>query len=396
MSCFKISNLKAHLPVYMRKGAKKATRNLLTVVTAMRRIVPSATLLKRMSPGEKKPAFLYEYVEPTKKFSADFTHQAEIFSETEQLPTMNDESVYEELKATETVNDEWVKDETSLSPLPAYDKTMLETLQRYKFLTEKAFFENAHMADDDSLIEILNMEVDTFPMILEAFNEKNSSTIKYVTNSRDILNFAINNEWRGRQLFLFNNSHHTLCVDLFKDQNNNISVITIDSLSDTDPYFIEKNVASTFIWSDNIPARVSIMSLKTNVQKNMAGCKFFSLHFAKTAMKNENLLRQHKENISRIERTGLKPHYLYDIAKSEAILDAHYYKHAHSLTRLDQLPPEKKAASLCKHGNIIERTHQFRVQRTDKKDVRTFSNSIDHFRRKQIDNGEAFLKARLV
>lgn len=103
------------------------------------------------------------------------------------------------------------------------------------------------------------------------------------------------------------------------------------------------------------------------------------------------------------------PHTFASVEETAKILNARYYKHSHSSTRLNALPQAKREEAIFKNANVIERSKKFRVQKTQilaefnletkkrelTEKVFNFSNSIEHFRRKRIIEAEAFLQARL-
>lgn len=267
----------------------------------------------------------------------------------------------------------------------------VENLQLYKQTAEKLFFESESLPGQRAREKFQALDDVVFPTLLAAFNNKYSTAVSYSHNPNDITSLVVDDNWHGRQPFIFCAHGHAIYVDVFKDKQLNTSIITID------PTIIYNSHAPCYVIDQHLQeqkihdSRLSVLHLEANVQKSAVGCKFFSLHFAKVAAKDKALIKHHELNIHKAKTYKKKQHNIMHFDYAEVMLDTRYYKHSNSKGRLEELDDRKQTEIIGKHGNIMQRHQKFRVQKKEHGQLLRFSNSIDHFRRKQIAIGEAYL-----
>lgn len=457
MSCFKIKHVKIHAPAWLQKSASNVSRSFSNLMNSLKNIKPSATPLNRK-------AYTYDsamQTQPTLRKNVDsfatslavpvipravlknnnatpapyiprarlqnFTHAP--VNETHYAPTLTTSLsapvITSDLASRQPAQQSAEIAASSQETMTSSAEDLMELLKIYKTLAEETFFKSSQMPDKEMVCTLMESESHLFPGLLAAFNAKHGLNIKYTSNPSDNVELAVDGNWSGRQQFIYENSPHSVCVDLYKDKQGNISVITIDSLTGTGELCTEGVLAAQFNEKDIPAGKLSQLFLKTDTQKNFSGCKFFSMHFAKTAANDKIIQALHQENIkmtaeeAAAEKNTLKPgelrekkahpHTFASVEETAKILNARYYKHSHSSTRLNALPQAKREEAIFKNANVIERSKKFRVQKTQilaefnletkkrelTEKVFNFSNSIEHFRRKRIIEAEAFLQARL-
>lgn len=263
--------------------------------------------------------------------------------------------------------------------------TSLEVLNTYLSASNKIFFNHQKMpfrlfASLSKTVE--NLEEEIFPVIVNVTNKMNGSKFFYEDNGMNIFD-QIRRGASGRKQFIFYDDCHAIYIDAFKDESNNISVITIDSLNDDMGWgsdFAEdlfKNLQSSY--------RLSVLNLHTDIQKSGSGCKFFSLHFARKAIKDPALIAQHILNIENAKYLRKNVSYVLDNKETEQILSVDYYKHAQSSTRLKLMLAEKNNELLSDGKTLLQHHAAFRVKKIFPEKEIVCSDSIDHFRRKQIE-----------
>lgn len=271
-------------------------------------------------------------------------------------------------------------------------KNAEEELNHYKKLCENAFFADA-MPGYNTLRELKCSEGSVFPFILNANNFNKPNMICYSNNAEDVTQQIVNGP-AGQRQFVYYDGYHAVCIDVFKDQDDNISIITIDSMETDGKNTPDDDIAGAIFNNEKIKdGQLSMLNLQTNIQKSGIGCKYFSMALAKQAAKDPNLIPQHQFNIAGAKSKMRNIRHLIGINKSEKILGAAYYKHSHSLTRIKDLPLEKREEVISSKGSLLQRHLQFRVKKTNYNQDINFSQSIDIFRRKQIEKSMRYINS---
>ncbi|MGP3591871.1 YopJ family acetyltransferase [Vagococcus sp. WN89Y] len=440
MPRFRMTHAKNPLTVCIQKGFRNIRRNLSRMMNSLKSVKPTPTPLKQMSMGKNSAPMSVvakNIVTIAVKDNAAVIYPDHIShhqNKSTSLPSVNantQPAMARDISPSSNLNQHSaeIKDETATTLVPAERekiKGMLGSIQEYKKLTEKAYFKGDKMPPDEMMDAIWEAEEKVFPQVLDAFNARHKLSIKYTLKSKEITDMAVNRDWNGRQQFIFDSGNHSVFADLYKDSNGNISVITIDTLTSTNDFCTESLLARAFNEREIHEGKFSLLSFKTEAQKNYQGCKYFNMHFAKTAAKDALIVELHKGNINITKEQAAKnhkndapgeyikrkphPHTFISVAETAEYLNARYYKHSHSSSRLFALPLQRRKENIFKGANVIERSSKFRVQKRQiieeteaetqhasvKERVLNFSNSLDHFRRKRIIEAEAFLQARLA
>lgn len=258
----------------------------------------------------------------------------------------------------------------------------VRALKTYLTANEKIHLNQQGTSRQFFLNLVSKLEKEIFPLIVNVSNNKGGYRFYYEVNGMNIFD-QIRYGATGRKQFIFCDDGHTIYIDTFKDESNNISVITIDSLDD------EKGWGSDF--AENLfnelqdSHRMSVLNLHTDAQKSESGCKFFSLHFAQKAIKDPVLIAQHILNIENAKHLKKNVCYVLNCKETEHVLNVNYYKHAQSSTRLKLMPAEKRNELLSDGKTLLQHHAAFKIKKVLPEKVIFYSNSIDHFRRKQIE-----------
>ncbi|ANI82875.1 YopJ family acetyltransferase [Kosakonia oryzae] len=255
-------------------------------------------------------------------------------------------------------------------------------LKSYLATSNNILFNQTKVPDSSFLGILKELEKKIFPLVVNVVNNISGSALRYEIKGADIFN-KIRSCTTGRKQFIFYDDGHAIYIDIFKDEFNNISAITIDSLSAGMGWgsdFTEE----LFKEFEN-SGRLSALNLHTDVQKSGLGCKFFSLHFARRAIKDPALIAQHIFNIENAKYLNKDTCYSLDVKETEQILNVNYYKHAQSSTRLKLMLPEKKSELLSDGKTLLQHHADFNVKKISSGKQINYSNSIDCFRRKQIE-----------
>lgn len=442
MSCFKIPHIKIHAPVWLHKGVRSVSHKLSKLMHSLNKVKPSVTPLKRMSSINMATPDLQPTGRMTKEDTAgrNYVSQApysvmenivspstpetisdNLKTEDKSSPLFNQNSasLAEESEETTEAAPTCIADDSQSSPSlfgEAAGASKMNILKSYQNMMEMAIFQSNQLPDNNTVMAIYDAEDVVFTDVQQAYNKKHSLNIVYTKNPYDISKLATDKNWSGRQQFIYTDGRHSINVDLYKDYYDKISVITINSLSGATGHGSEKRLAAHFSKRHIDEGSLTISSFKTDVQKSTLGCKYFSMHFAKTAANDNTIIELHKKNIAETTQkikeavaqeklgewvgTRPHPHIIYDVTQSPTLLNARYYKHSHSARRLDALPENRKTEKIFKGKNIIDRANEYRVEKTKKLLVEdkntqelkqtgiknlTFSNSIDHYRRKRIN-----------
>jgi len=443
MHRFKISHAKHSFPVWVQKSARNIRSNLSRIMSSSKNVKATPTPLIRLPTitNIMMSSMIAQNISTIDvEDSASSIYMAG--NKTASAPEVNAQPVLENKLSSPPA----VRENNNVPPLPyamkektaagsaegerEQTKALLKMLQNYKNLTEKAYFQSNTLPTNAMMNTIWEAENKVFPQVLEAFNARHGLDIKYTNNINKIVDYAIGHDGSGRQQFIFDSGEHSVLVDLYKDSADNISVITIDTLTSANDFCAESLLARKFN-KRNIPeGKLALLSFKTEAQKNYQGCKYFNMHFAKTAIKDNVIAALHKESINVTQeqaaanykkhaagtyiKTKPHPHTFISVAETAEYLNSRYYKHSHSSTRLYALPQKRHEEAIFKGANVIERASQFRVQKKQiietlekesgkdieqesvKEKVLNFSNSLDYFRRKRIIEAEEFLQARLA
>ncbi|SEL01931.1 YopJ Serine/Threonine acetyltransferase [Kosakonia sacchari] len=256
------------------------------------------------------------------------------------------------------------------------------TLKSYLESSNNILFNQTRVSDSAFLVILKELERDIFPLVVNVVNNKNGSALRYEVKGMDIFN-KIRFCTAGRKQFIFYDAGHAIYIDIFKDEFNNMSAITIDSLDDGMGW--GSDFAEDLFKEFKNSGRLSALNLHTDVQKSELGCKFFSLHFARRAIKDPALIAQHIFNIENAKYLNKDTCCSLNNKETEQILNVNYYKHAQSSTRLKLMLPEKRNELLSDGKTLLQHHADFKVKKISPEKQINYSNSIDCFRRKQIE-----------
>lgn len=260
-----------------------------------------------------------------------------------------------------------------------------EKLYNYKKSCENAFFSKDGIFKSQMINKLFLLEDAVFPLIVNANNINKKTTTCYIKSANDMVKNIMNGP-AGQRQFIYDNGKHAIYIDAFKDKNDNISIITIDPMDINEIITPAAEINNAFLDNNEFKnGRISIFNMQTDIQKSTIGCKFFSMAFAKQAAKDPHIISLHKNNISYVRSNKKNILKVLGLQESEKYLGAAYYKHSHSLTRINNLPLEKQREIIGSKGSLLQRHLQFRVSKEIGGKNRSFSNSIDVFRRKQIE-----------
>jgi hypothetical protein len=253
----------------------------------------------------------------------------------------------------------------------------LRALKSYLTSSNDVFFNQMQIPDQAVLITLSKLEENIFPLVVNIANNSDGGALRYEIKAAGIFN-QIRFGASGRKQFVFYDGDHAIYIDLYKDEYNNISVITVDSLSDGGMDWGGDFVEDLFKEFRNF-GRLAALILHTDVQKSAQGCKFFSLHFAKKAIKDPVLIAQHILNIENAKYLKTDTCHNLSNKETEHVLNVDYYKHAQSSTRLKLMLPEKKSELLSDGKTLLQHHADFRVKKISAEKTLRYSNSIDFF-----------------
>lgn len=281
-----------------------------------------------------------------------------------------------------------------LTPDPSRSTTAsVSALQSYATTSNDLFFNQIQVAEPAVLLILKELEERIFPLVVNVTNNKDGSALRYEIYESGIFE-QIRFGAAGRKQFIFYDSEHAIYIDIFKDECNNISAITIDSLSD-DGMDWGSDFAEDLFEEVKLVGRLSVLVLHTDVQKSAQGCKFFSLHFARKAIKDPALIAQHILNIENAKYLKKNTCHLLSNKETEQVLNVNYYKHAQSSTRLKSMLPEKRNELLSDGKTLLQHHADFKVKKISAEKEISYSNSIDCFRRKQIEIAVRYYQEKL-
>lgn len=436
MFCFNVKHVKIHAPVWLQNGVRAVSQKLSNLMCSMKDIKPSATPLRRMqtlSNLHTQPGKLRIVKDDVRGgFTIKNMPAAPVSENKDSLTSLKiaRPHLIAENKSAQSENSaapssSVMTDISRSAPCsePVISAKLMNMLHSYQGITDSAFFGSNKMPTDWARQQIYNAEENMFPLVLEAFNHKYKLDIVYTDNLFDISDLIENPAWNGRQQFIYQGENHSVFVDLYKNEKGNASIITIDTLKGGGENCVESKMAAHFNARDIPEGKLSLISFKTDAQKNYLGCKYFNMHFAKTAAKDNAITDMHETHIKHAKQNEIAalndkkmgvhrakpphPHTFVSAEHSPELLNARYYKHSHSSQRLNALSDERKGEKIFKGLNVIDRSNNFRVQKTDlmyEKDKKTgkllkvtekkitFSNSLDHFRQKRIAEAVEFMK----
>lgn len=276
--------------------------------------------------------------------------------------------------------------------LSSYDeaRVRLETLHKYKDKTAQAFFISRELPTDEALAEIGKIEEVLFPFLVEVYSKKIHHAISYATTPDEISSLITDENWCGRQGFIYYDSVHAIYVDLVKNRHGEASLITINPATTPWHNLADNIIAGNLAMKKVAPGKLSILNLHADVQKSASGCKYFSLYFAKAAAKDKSLMELHDSNIAGGCYIGRNRRRILGIKETEGILGAEYYKHSQSAKRLAILPEtlRKKVINVKKKETLMSHNKRFRIEKNFLNQIITFSNSIDFFRSRRIEDGK--------
>ena len=259
-----------------------------------------------------------------------------------------------------------------------------DELRSYQALCEYTLFTDVEKPNFLSVSKIEGLEDSLFPMILKAGNINESHVICYCKEAEVVAKQIVDGP-AGQRQFIYHDGCHAIFIDVFKDRDNNISIITINSMKSGDRYTPENDIARVMFNNDKVKnGQLSMLNLQTDIQRSYTGCKYFSMAFAKQAAKDPYVIPQHQLNIAGAKSKMKNIRRVLGVKESERVLGAAYYKHSHSLSRIKKLPLEKREEIVSSKGSLLERHLQYRVSKIDDDRRITFSQSIDLFRMKQI------------
>jgi len=282
-------------------------------------------------------------------------------------------------------------DAESMPDLCGSGTESVHALKSFLASSNDILFNQTKVPDSDFLVILKKLEKDIFPLVVKVFNNKSGSALRYDVKGVDIFN-KIRCCTTGRKQFILYDVSHTIYIDIFKDEFNNISAITIDSLDDEKGW--GSDFAEDLFKEFKNSGRLSALNLHTDVQKSELGCKFFSLHFARRAIKDPVLIAQHIFNIENAKYLNKDTCCSLDNKQTEQILNVNYYKHAQSSTRLKLMLPEKRSELLSDGKTLLQHHADFKVKKISQKKQISYSNSIDCFRRKQIEAAVRYYQER--
>lgn len=430
MATFKIEHGKINPATWLKKNVKNISHKISKLMSSLKNIKASPTPLQRMPTtnnlnisqpkyrlvkDETRGGYSLKEVQPEQSHSFSSAKGGYAFPTTANkslsvvnTPVASGEKGSERQHAKKTN--------------PVISAQLMDKLIAYKEITNQVYFASEQLPDAKSRDVIYDAEEEVFPLILEAFNDKKGLDIIYATDIKKISAFITDKAWHGRQQFIYQGDFHSLFVDMYKDPQGHTSIISIDTLQGGGEASTESVMANHFNTCSVPEGKLSFSSLKTNAQKNYLGCKYFNMHFAKTAAKDNAIMDMHHTQIKHTAEQAAQaiknlkpgesreqpphPHRFISAEDTPLLLNSRYYKHSHSSRRLDALTDERKDEKIFKGLNVIDRSNKFRVHKSNmveefdekagviKQTAKelTFSNSLDYFRRSRIDEAEAYFK----
>ncbi|AUX72403.1 YopJ family acetyltransferase [Erwinia pyrifoliae] len=262
-----------------------------------------------------------------------------------------------------------------------------ENIIEYIESCKHAFFNHPELPKNSTIDRIKDLQELVFPLIVVSNNKIIPNVIHYFTDARDVAKHIVEGP-SGQQQFVYYNEGHAICVDAFKDKEDNISIITIDCRKVEGDDAPDTALASEIFGNWDIKeGKLSMLNLQTDLQRNYTGCKYFSLAFAEQTAIDPNIISQHQLNINGAKSKKRNVRHLLNLQSSEKLLGSYYYQHAHSSKRINKLSKEIREGIVSPAGSLLETHEKYRVEKiTGKKETITFSNSIDFFRKKLHEN----------
>ncbi|MDC9606616.1 YopJ family acetyltransferase [Xenorhabdus griffiniae] len=229
-------------------------------------------------------------------------------------------------------------------------------------------------------------------------------------NSIDELNKLNSNEHKRFVINAGNDRTHFASANVFKDVDNNISIIFVDSSRGKNQFILFKLY---FAFKDK--PNIKTLYIYNQIQNSDADCLLFSLHFLKKMHKySDHFVKLHQDLFNNkiefirekhlpykpeLDDESLKKARVVFFDQAIKLLPIDFFKHAQSMnlmntyndyfkSHFDEIKDMKANKQPGGRESLINRYKRHEVTRTIDKKKRTYSNSIEE---KRLSLAEAVL-----
>ncbi|PHM27175.1 YopJ family acetyltransferase [Xenorhabdus ehlersii] len=266
----------------------------------------------------------------------------------------------------------------------------------------------------------IQMDVNNCKIILKHLNATSSinahptiMTAHEFANSIDELNKLNSNEHKRFVINAGDNRTHFASANVFKDVDNNISIIFVDSSRGKNQFILFILYSNLVL--NNVP-KIKTLYIYNQIQNSDADCLLFSLHFLKKMHKYsdhfvklhqdlfnnkiEFIREEHSPYESVLDNDSLKKARVVFFDQAIKLLPIDFFKHAQSMNLMNTYNDYAKShfgeinkdmkANKQPGGRetLIDRCKRHEVTRTIDEKKRTYSNSIEE---KRLSLAEAAL-----